>query len=111
VFGRENLDSKGGGHWFLLDLSMGRDLGVTLWGKELKEVFGEIPREWVSEAGMHSMQWHGEHGGGHVNGILNACRGWMWVVEGKWGSKRDGGMWVLDMLGGDRKRVGDGESD
>ena len=58
------------------EFGIGRELGVKLWGPDLKDVISEMNREWVDEACKESLRWHAEHGEGNPNGVLNACRGW-----------------------------------
>ena len=84
------------GHWFLLDLAVGRELGVPLLGPAPKEVVGEIKREWVIDALSEGLKWWRENAGASPDAVLNACRGWRWAKAGVWGSKLDGAQWVLD---------------
>jgi hypothetical protein len=83
-------------HWFLLDIAMGWEAGLSLSGPPTREVFGAIPRRWVLEGIADSLAWHAENELISDNSILNACRGWRYAVTGSFGSKRDGALWALD---------------
>lgn len=84
-----------GGHWFLLDIAMARDLGIKFWGGEgsdLKDIFPEPKREWVVDGTAESIRWYKEALINQTNvgtafeerekkrqlvdAVLNACRGW-----------------------------------
>lgn len=91
--------------WFLLDISMGRQLGKVIFGdQDVKHVFAEPEREAVVRGILQSVAWfrervsqeeNGEREKEMVDGILNACRGWRWFTTGIWGSKVEGGEWVI----------------
>jgi len=84
-----------GTHWFILDIAMGRELGVALFGPPPAEVFAPVPGQRVKEAILDSMAWHRAHELASVNSVTNACRGWRYVATGTWGSKRDGLRWAV----------------
>jgi hypothetical protein len=84
------------GHWFLLDLAVGRELGVALLGPDPKGLIGEVKREWVIDALRESVNWWERNEGTSADAVLNACRGWRWVRCGVWESKVEGAKWVVE---------------
>ncbi|RAH69077.1 streptomycin 3''-adenylyltransferase [Aspergillus aculeatinus CBS 121060] len=82
-------------HWFLLDIAMGRQLGRSLCGPDPTHAFGAIPQRWILEAIADSLDWHHENELSSPNSILNACRGWQFIVTGEFSSKSDGAKWAL----------------
>ncbi|PYH85670.1 streptomycin 3''-adenylyltransferase [Aspergillus uvarum CBS 121591] len=82
-------------HWFLLDIAMGRQLGCSLYGPDTTHAFGAIPQRWVLEAIADSLDWHHANEINSPNSILNACRGWRFIVTGEFSSKLDGAKWAL----------------
>lgn len=88
--------SKEAGHWFLLDLTVGRQSGVPLLGPSAHAVIGEIKQEWVVDALSEGLEWWSENASSSPDAILNGCRGWRWIETGLWGSKLDGAKWVLE---------------
>lgn len=85
-------------HWFLLDIAMGRETGKTLYGPSPAELFGSIPRLWVLEAISESLDWHQQHELVSPNSVLNAARGWRYIVTGQFGSKQAGAEWAQQQL-------------
>ena len=83
------------GHWFLLDVAMGRELGYALIGRPPAEVFAAPRKEWVLDALLESLSWYRRDELAGAGSVLNACRAWRFVAEGKWGSKREGMMWAV----------------
>lgn len=91
------LDPKDeAGHWFLLNIAVGRQLGRPLFGPSAADVFAAPMHAWICDGSLESLIWHREHAAGSADGVLNACRGWRFVVCGEWGSKGDGAAWVLE---------------
>ena len=82
-------------HWFLLDIAMGRELGRTLYGPDITDAFGAIPRRWILEAIASSLDWHQANEANSANSVLNACRGWRFIVTGSFSSKVDGARWAI----------------
>jgi hypothetical protein len=80
-------------HWFVLDVAMGVELGIPLYGGPPSELFAKPQRKLVMEALRESVHWHVENEVG-PNGILNAARALRWAVSGAWGSKQDGAAWA-----------------
>ncbi|OQE27734.1 hypothetical protein PENSTE_c004G03645 [Penicillium steckii] len=67
-------------HWYLLDIATERELGRNLHGPRTVDVFAAIPRRWTLE----------------VNSVLNACRGWRFIITGEFSSKVNGAKWALE---------------
>ncbi|KAJ5353116.1 hypothetical protein N7452_002090 [Penicillium brevicompactum] len=86
-------------HWFLLDIAMGRELGRNLYGPNTTDAFAAIPRCWILEAIANSLSWHQENELNSVNSVLNACRGWRFIVTSEFSSKLDGAKWALQQQG------------
>ncbi|OOF93015.1 hypothetical protein ASPCADRAFT_209656 [Aspergillus carbonarius ITEM 5010] len=86
-------------HWFLLDIAMGRELGRNLHGPDTTDAFGAIPRRWILEAIADSLDWHQANEVNSANSVLNACRGWRFIVTGEFSSKVDGARWAIQQPG------------
>ena len=84
-------------HWFLLDLAVGRELGVALVGPAPRYAMGEVKKEWITDALGKSLRWWGDNEGANTSpdAVLNACRAWRWAETGVWGSKKQGAEWTL----------------
>jgi hypothetical protein len=93
-------DSETGRHWFLLDLAAARKHGRALLGPRPEEIIGEIPRAWLLEALVESLDWHDAHEPESENARLNACRAWRYALEGAWSSKPAAAAWARER-GGD----------
>lgn len=86
-------------HWFLLDIAVGRELGRALYGPATTDAFGAIPRRWVLEAIATSLEWHQAKELRSSNSVLNACRGWRYIVTGEFSSKLVGAKWAMQQQG------------
>lgn len=86
-------------HWFLLDIAMGRELGRSLYGPITTHAFGAIPRRWILEAIANLLDWHQANELNSANSVLNACRGWRFIVTCEFSSKLDGAKWALKQQG------------
>lgn len=82
------------GHWFILDIALGRELGFALYGLSPAELFGPIPRPIVLRAIEESLSWHAENELVSANSVLNACRCWRYIETGEFGSKLAGAQWA-----------------
>lgn len=82
-------------HWFMLDIAMGRKLGLCLYGSALAEAFGAISRRWILEAIADSLDWHRANEANSANSVLNACRSWQFIATGEFSSKSDGAKWAM----------------
>ena len=78
---------------------MGRELGRNLYGPNTTDAFAAIPRHWILEAIANSLSWHQENELNSVNSVLNACRGWRFIVTSEFSSKLDGAKWALQQQG------------
>jgi Domain of unknown function (DUF4111) len=86
-------------HWFVLDLAIVRDSGRALVGPPPRDLFAELPREWLLEALAESLAWHRANPDvAGENAVLNACRAWRFAEEGRWSSKRDAAAWARSRL-------------
>ncbi|RSL53512.1 hypothetical protein CEP54_010354 [Fusarium duplospermum] len=95
-----NLDSQTEPRfWFLLDIAAGRQLGKSIFGPSPDTLFAAPSSEWVFDCMMESLSWHRQNGPVDHNGILNACRQLRYDKTSSWGSKKDGGDWVLEHYG------------
>ncbi|KAL4746259.1 hypothetical protein BDW72DRAFT_185228 [Aspergillus terricola var. indicus] len=81
--------------WFLIDLAMGRELGTALFGPPAGEVFAAPKVEWILDSLIESLDWHRQQPLLTHDGIFNACRALKFAKTGTWGSKKDGGDWVV----------------
>ncbi|GES61652.1 streptomycin 3''-adenylyltransferase [Aspergillus terreus] len=86
-------------HWFLLDIAMGRELGRSLHGPDTTNAFGAIPRHWILEAIANSLDWHQANELNSANSVLNACRGWRFIVTCEFSSKSEGAKWAMQQPG------------
>ncbi|KAL1953570.1 hypothetical protein VTO42DRAFT_2597 [Malbranchea cinnamomea] len=90
------LQSSEERHWFLLDIALGIDLGVALYGPGPKEVFAAPRLDWVFDSLLESVAWHVRNEAASPNSVLNACRGLRFAETGQWGSKAAGASWVIE---------------
>lgn len=94
------------GHWYVLDVAIGRKRGIALSGPPPEAVFGEQDRGRIVAAVRESLAWHIDHADdaavdpGDV--VLNACRAWRWLEEDEWSAKGAAGRWAAA-----RRRVRD----
>lgn len=85
-------------HWFLLDRAITRERGIALVGPPALTLFAPLPRPWVREALHASLAWHAANPetAEPENTVLNACRAWLFLVEGQWASKDEAAAWALE---------------
>ncbi|KAI2994617.1 hypothetical protein CBS147346_10361 [Aspergillus niger] len=86
-------------HWFLLDIAMECKLGRTLHSPDPTDAFGAIPRRWILEAIADSLDWHQANEVNSANSVLNARRGWRFIVTGEFSSKLDAARWAIQQQG------------
>ncbi|GKZ30077.1 hypothetical protein AbraIFM66950_007686 [Aspergillus brasiliensis] len=86
-------------HWFLLDIAMGRQLGRSLYGAATTDAFAVIPRRWILEGISNSLAWHQANELNSANSVLNACRGWRYIITEQFSSKLDGAKWAVQQQG------------
>lgn len=104
-------------HWFVLDIAIARQRAIPLLGPPASQVFGPISRDRVLEALKASLDWHLEHEPLGHNSVLNACRAWRFVEEGRWHSKSEAADWARGRVedpatidGAPAARVGDADA-
>lgn len=79
--------------------TMIRQYGITLFGKSIGEVFGEVPREAYVDSILRDVKNAGEDIAGQpVYVILNLCRVLAFLRDGLYLSKQEGGAWGLENL-------------
>ena len=81
-------------HWFLLDRAIAREHGISIFGPAASELFGVMPRAWLLNAILTSLQWHIDHDRTGYSSILNACRAWRFAQENRWSSKQEAITWA-----------------
>lgn len=85
-------------HWFVLDRAIARERGIALVGPPALTLFAPLPRPWLREALHASLAWHAANPdeAEPENTVLNACRAWLFLAEGRWASKEDAAAWALE---------------
>jgi predicted nucleotidyltransferase len=84
--------------WFVLDRAIAEQHATVLAGPLWHEVFEPVPREAVLEALEQALDWQEENDPIGRSSVLNACRGWMWLETGVWGSKLEAAAWLRDRV-------------
>jgi hypothetical protein len=86
------------GHWFVLDRAIARERGIALVGPPALTLFAPLPRQWLRAALRESLAWHAANPevAEPENTVLNACRAWFFLVEGRWASKDEAAEWALE---------------
>lgn len=82
------------GHWFVLDIALGRARGTTLAGPPPDTLFGAVPHALLLQAMREGLAWHEAHEPASPNAVLNACRAWRHAETGELGSKQEGAEWM-----------------
>lgn len=82
--------------WYLLDVTMGRELGVPFYGPSPSEIFAQPAIDWVFDCLMESLDYYWQHQPVTHEAVLNACRELKFARTRKWSSKNDSGTWVID---------------
>lgn len=86
------------GHWYTLDVAIGRSHGVALWGPPPNTVFAARPDSVIRTALEESLAWHEAHEPDGANTAPNAGRAWRWAVDGVWDSKASAAAWATERL-------------
>jgi predicted nucleotidyltransferase len=82
----------------VLDLAQARAQGRSLYGPPPEDLFGTVPRAWLLQVLVHSLEWHlpviGDpyHDPGGQNAVLNAGRALLFAETGSFGTKTQGGL-------------------
>ena len=86
------------GHWYVIDVAIGRERALTVSGPPPDAVFPEQPRGRILEALRESLDWHVDHAGESAvdtgDLVLNAWRAWHWLEQGEWCPKAAAGRWA-----------------
>jgi hypothetical protein len=82
------------GHWYLIDLAIGHEHGVSLAGPPAREVIGEPPREDVLDALLRGLRWSIEAEPDSPDTVANAGRAWRFAEEGVWVGKPGARVWL-----------------
>ncbi|KAI5460776.1 hypothetical protein BGZ63DRAFT_357977 [Mariannaea sp. PMI_226] len=82
--------------WFVVDIAMGREMGRPLLGPPPSALFAAPRLDCLLDCLIESLAWHRQNGPVTYDGILNACRALRYAKTTTWGSKKEGGSWVLD---------------
>ncbi len=93
----------------LIELSICRATGSSLYGPQPGVLIGEVPPAWVLEVNdalLARWQEIGEDAPHAELTVLTACRGWLFSEEGRHVSKRAAGEWALQRDPPHRRRPG-----
>jgi predicted nucleotidyltransferase len=80
--------------WFVLDRAIAQEHAVPLLGPPWSEVFEPVAREQVLAALDEALDWQEREEPIGRSSVLNACRAWMWLETGIWGSKPEAAAWL-----------------
>jgi predicted nucleotidyltransferase len=89
-------------YWYVLDVAIARERAPALYGPAAADVFPEPDRARVLAALRDSLEWHLLNTGKSAEAadtVLNACRAWLYVDEGRWSSKTEAGRWAAGRAG------------
>jgi hypothetical protein len=89
-------------HWFVLDLAIARERGVTLLGPPPPELIGVPRASDVRSAQSAAVAWYAENDM-PAETVAAACRAWYWHATGDFASKRQAVRWALTQA-----KLGDG---
>jgi hypothetical protein len=101
-----NLNTGAGEHsvepaesfWFVLDLAMARERGVSIHGPEPARLVGEVPRSVVLDALADSLDWYAREDSHSRSALLNAFRALRYVEDGVWSSKPEAAAWARQLV-------------
>jgi hypothetical protein len=80
-------------------VTMVRSRGLCLRGGAIAQVFPAVPAEHYTESILDDFRWARERMGHNpVYFVLNACRIYAYLAEGRVLSKDEGGVWASNML-------------
>jgi predicted nucleotidyltransferase len=80
--------------WFVLDRAIADEHAVALVGPPWRESFEPVSREAVLTALGEALDWQEREEPIGRSSVLNACRAWMWLERGDWGSKPEAAAWL-----------------
>jgi hypothetical protein len=85
-------------HWFVLDLALARQQGVTLFGPPPDLVIGPSENEHVITAQQEVVEWYRRHDM-YAEAVLAAFRAWYWMDTGRFAAKGEAVRWATGMGG------------
>jgi predicted nucleotidyltransferase len=88
--------------WFVLDRAIAEQHAVTLLGPPWRDSFEPVAREAVLAALDEALDWQEREEPIGRSSVLNACRAWMWLERGEWGSKPEAAAWLRGRI---RERI------
>ena len=91
--------------WFVLDRAIAERQAVPLLGPPWAEVFEPVPHDVVLGALEQALDWQESEEPLGRSSVLNACRAWMWLETGEWGSKSEAAAWLREKV---RERIEEG---
>lgn len=80
--------------WFVLDRAIAEQHSLALLGPPWSDVFEPVAREAVLAALDEALDWQEREEPLGRSSVLNACRAWMWLESGEWGSKSEAAAWL-----------------
>jgi len=80
--------------WFVLDRAIAEQHAVPLLGPSWSEVFEPVAPEQIRAALDEALDWQEREEPIGRSSVLNACRAWMWLESGDWGSKPEAAAWL-----------------
>jgi len=81
--------------WFVIDVAIGRERGVTLHGPPPGEVFPAPPDALVERALRAALAWYREHESPAALAVA-AARALAWATERRWLSKTEAARWAAE---------------
>jgi hypothetical protein len=90
----------GGNHWYLIDLAIAHEHGVSLAGPPAREVIGAPARADLLDALREGLRWARKNEPDTPGTVLNACRAWRYAERGDWVSKPAAREWAATAHGG-----------
>lgn len=80
--------------WLVLDRAIAEEHAVALVGPPWRESFEPVSREAVLTALEEALDWQEREEPIGRSSVLNACRAWMRLERGDWGSKPEAAAWL-----------------
>jgi hypothetical protein len=85
------------GHWFVVDLAIAHQCGLTLFGPAPQELIGAPDPADVRQAQSDVVAWYAGHGE-EVEAAAAACRAWHWRNTGMFAPKRRAIKWAAQQI-------------
>jgi predicted nucleotidyltransferase len=80
--------------WFVLDVAIGRQAGLTLAGPPAAEVFPQPPAALIRDSLEQALAWFAANDPQGGQAALAAARAWAWAEEGRWLAKGPAAVWL-----------------